>query len=63
MSLTDAEVSKIHTELYEGRPENRAYFTLRAQIAAQLFAGSVRDETGAAEAVAEADILLRELLK
>lgn len=38
-------------------------FKLRAQIAAQLFVGSVRNEKGAKEAVEEADMLLKELLK
>lgn len=44
-------------------PRSAEIFKLRAQIAAQLFVGSVRNENGAREAVEEADMLLKELLK
>lgn len=68
MSLCKEEIRRLQLKFFIGSDSindkaEAKLFTIRAQIAAQLFVGSVRNETGAAEAVAEADMLLKELLK
>lgn len=60
MSLTKEEINRLQLAL--GR-DDCGLWRLRAEWALRLFQDSVKTPEGAAEAVAEAEMLLRELVK